>query len=252
MQQILVLWATPRSTSTAFEWVMNNRGDMDCFHEPYNEAYYLGEDRRNDRYFIADPNLTTKSGLTFASVHERLINLTASRSVFVKDFAYSISHIANDAFLDAFQHTFLIRDPEKVISSMHVRWPDIALDEIGFEDLYTLCCRVADKEGKPPIVLDSDELLDNPEGGMKAYCEAVGIQYIPATTTWNKQMLEDKQEAPTWSTQAYQFHDQLRASSGLSRRARNYPPLDSSEDMLRLYAASKPHYDALCELRLQF
>jgi len=36
----LTLWATPRSTSTAFEWMMRQRGDFDCYHEPWNELYY--------------------------------------------------------------------------------------------------------------------------------------------------------------------------------------------------------------------
>ena len=66
---------------------MKNRGDMACFHEPYNEAYYYGEDRRNDRYFIADPGLKVAEGLTHASVHQRLTTLTNSEPVFIKDFA---------------------------------------------------------------------------------------------------------------------------------------------------------------------
>jgi len=39
-----VLWATPRSTSTAFEWMMRMRGDMTCFHEPFGEAWYKGDE----------------------------------------------------------------------------------------------------------------------------------------------------------------------------------------------------------------
>ena len=46
---MLVLWATPRSTSTAFEWMMRQRGDFACFHESFNEAYYYGNDRRSQR-----------------------------------------------------------------------------------------------------------------------------------------------------------------------------------------------------------
>ncbi|MCP4301768.1 MAG: sulfotransferase family protein, partial [Gammaproteobacteria bacterium] len=46
MHKILALWATPRSTSTAFEWMMRMRGDMTCFHEPFGEAWYQGEDAR--------------------------------------------------------------------------------------------------------------------------------------------------------------------------------------------------------------
>ena len=78
--RILALWATPRSTSTAFEWAMANRGDMTCFHEPYNEAFYYGTDRRHDRYFIADPTLEAKPGLSIASVHANLTALAARES----------------------------------------------------------------------------------------------------------------------------------------------------------------------------
>lgn len=247
MINILALWATPRSTSTAFERVMSNRGDMNCFHEPYNEAYYFGEDRRNDRYFIADPNLQATPGLTIASVHRKMTGLAAREPVFIKDFAYSIIHLADDQFLNAFTHTFLIRDPEKVLTSMHSRWPDITLPEIGFEELHTLFKRIADRDGKAPPVIDSDEMLASPEAGMKAYCQAVGIPFIAEAMNWEK-----RDENSTWNSDEHGFHDALKASTGLKKQKRNYPPLQSSAGMLRLYEASRPHYDALYEQRLHF
>lgn len=249
MEKILALWATPRSTSTAFEWAMGHRGDMTCFHEPYNEAFYYGEDWRNDRYFIADPKLKVSQGLTITSVHKKLVDLAQSNSVFIKDFAYSVMHMADNNFLDAHTHTFLIRDPEKVITSMHSRWPDITLAEIGFEDLHTLFNRIADKTGSTPVVLDSDELLENPEKGMIAYCNAVGIPYISEALTWEDQKKNEKK--PTWNTDEHGFHDSLKASKGLAKQKRNYPALESSEDMIRLHKFSKPHYDSLFSQRIE-
>ena len=43
MNKIVALWAVPRSTSTAFEWMMRQRGDLDCLHEPFGEAWYQGK-----------------------------------------------------------------------------------------------------------------------------------------------------------------------------------------------------------------
>ena len=245
MKSILALWATPRSTSTAFERAMKNRGDMACFHEPYNEAFYYGEDRRHDRYFLADRSLKVTEGLTIQSVHDRLTRLAESESVFVKDFAYSIMHMADNEFLDAFTHSFLIRDPEKVLTSMHSRWPDVTLSEIGFEELHTLYKRVADRTGEAPLVIDSDELLASAEAGMRAYCEAVGIPFLAEALSWEK-----SDQNPTWNTDDHGFHEALKNSTGLQAQKRDYPPLESSEDMLRLYRASKPHYDALFDKRL--
>ena len=44
MEKILALWAVPRSTSTAFEWMMRMRGDFECLHEPFGEVWYQGEE----------------------------------------------------------------------------------------------------------------------------------------------------------------------------------------------------------------
>ena len=250
MNKILALWATPRSTSTAFEKVMANRGDMACFHEPYNEAFYYGEGRRIDRYFIADSSLQPTEGLTVSSVHEKLTNLAESEQVFVKDFAYSIMHLADRRFLEAFTHTFLIRDPEKVLTSMHSRWPDVALGEIGFEDLHTLFNRVADEQGKAPLVIDSDDLLDNVEAGMRIYCDTVGIPFIAEAMQWQDALSIDKN--PTWNTDEHGFHDSLKSSTGFMKQKREYPPLNSSPDMMRLHKMSMPHYEALFEHRVRF
>ena len=45
MHPIIALWAVPRSTSTAFEWMMRQRGDVACLHEPFGEAWYQGKTR---------------------------------------------------------------------------------------------------------------------------------------------------------------------------------------------------------------
>ncbi|MCP4927293.1 MAG: hypothetical protein GY916_15290 [Gammaproteobacteria bacterium] len=137
------------------------------------------------------------------------------------------------------------RDPEKVLTSMHARWNDITLPEIGFEELHTLFKRVADRDGNAPPVIDSDEMLGSAETGMRVYCNAIGIPFIPAAMNW-----EQRDENPTWNSDEHGFHDALRASTSLKKQPRNYPPLQSSTDMMRLYEASKPHYDALYEQRL--
>ena len=65
MHKIVALWAVPRSTSTAFEWMMRQRGDMDCLHEPFGEAWYQGEDPFWPRFKQGDK---TTPGLTIESV----------------------------------------------------------------------------------------------------------------------------------------------------------------------------------------
>ena len=99
MHKILVLWATPRSTSTAFEWMMRMRGDMTCFHEPFGEAWYQGEDARWPRIKADTPRT---EGLTFDSVWQELKAAAAKSATFSKDFPHYIEHLWNDEFLDNF------------------------------------------------------------------------------------------------------------------------------------------------------
>ena len=62
MKKILALWGVPRSTSTAFEWMMRMRGDFECFHEPYGDDWYQGEDPLWPR--VTEDSLRTP-GLTY-------------------------------------------------------------------------------------------------------------------------------------------------------------------------------------------
>ena len=64
--------------------------------------------------------------------------------------------------LDLFDHCFLIRDPAKTISSMFSHWPDFHASEIGVREQRELFDRIADRDGKAPPVLDSDDLLADP------------------------------------------------------------------------------------------
>lgn len=247
---MIALWATPRATSTAFEWVMSNRGDMSCFHEPYNEAFYHGEDHRHERYFDMDKTLQPTTGLTFSSIHNKLLRTAEKQPVFIKDFAYSVMHLVDGDFINAFQHAFLIRNPEKVLTSMHAHWPDITLPEIGFEELFRLFEAVREHLGRTPLVIDSDDFVSNPEICMEAYCRAMDIPFLPDALSWENQKEQNAQREVTWSHAATGFHNNLKASTGIQEQKRDYPPLESNDRLRQLHDACIPHYEALYAHRL--
>ena len=83
MNKIIALWATPRSTSTAFEWMMRQRGDLYCMHEPFGEAWYQGEEPLCPRYKYGDK---TTPGLTLESVWDNIQHLANKHKIFFKDF----------------------------------------------------------------------------------------------------------------------------------------------------------------------
>ena len=80
MNRMIALWAGPRSTSTAFEWMMRQRGDLHCMHEPFGEAWYQGEDPLWPRFTAGEK---TTAGLTIESVWETIQQRAAQGDVFI-------------------------------------------------------------------------------------------------------------------------------------------------------------------------
>lgn len=245
MHKILALWAVPRSTSTAFEWMMRQRGDLDCMHEPFGEAWYQGEAPLWQRF---QPGDRTTPGLTIESVWQGLKARAAMGPVFIKDFPHYINHMWTPEFLGHFTHAFLIRDPAKTISSMHDKWPDFHEGEVGFPEqraLFDLVTALAG--GTPPPVIDSDDLLENPEAMTRAFCDAVGIPFRPEALSWPA---GGDPSAHSW-WDGGSFHANLAKSTGLVPQARRYVEIaDTPARVQQVYRRMKPHYDHLHRHRL--
>ncbi len=243
MNKIVVLWSTPRTTSTAFEWMMRMRGDMACFHEPFGEAWYKGED-------AAWPRLTANServkGLSVQSVHDSMLEKALEMPVFSKDMPHFLPPDASDGFLAPFTHSFLIRNPAKSIPSIYKRGPDWVVAEYGFEAHRRLFDRIADRDGAPPPVIDSDDLLENPEDIVSAWCRAVGLEYLPGALSWEP----GARPEVGWYDNG-SWHDSLSASDGLKPQPRTYGSIETQPDHIKaIYEQALPHYEHLYQYRI--
>lgn len=240
---ILALWATPRSTSTAFEWMMRQRGDLSCWHEPFGEAWYFGEDARWTR---RPDDQAPRAGLSFASVWGDLQADATDNAVFIKDFPHYVDHMDDDAFLQAFRHSFLIRDPAKVLTSMYKHWPDFEIEESGFEGQYRLFNRLCDTLGSAPPVIDSDDLLEDPHGVVAGYCSAVGIPFIAEALSWEP---GDRDEVSWYDGGSW--HANLRGSDGLKPQPRRYIDIaDAPPHVQKMHETVLPMYQTLHQHRI--
>ena len=245
MHRIIALWAVPRSTSTAFEWMMRQRGDLDCLHEPFGEAWYQGEEPLWHRW---KPGDMTTPGLTLESVWDELCRRAKKGPVFIKDFPHYVSHMWTPEFLGHFRHVFLIRDPAKTIPSIYDRWPDFDEGEVGFPEQRALFDLLHALDGAPPPVIDSDDLLDSPEEMTVAFCNAVGIPFIKEALKWEP---GGDPSAHSW-WDGGSFHRNLARSSGLVRQKRRYVEIkDAPARVRQVYRRMKPHYDHLHAHRIR-
>ena len=245
MNRIIALWAVPRSTSTAFEWMMRQRGDLDCLHEPFGEAWYQGEDPLWPRFREGDK---TTPGLSIETVWEDIRSRAAQQPVFLKDFPHYVNHIWTPEFLSHFTHAFLIRDPAKTITSIYARWPDFDELEVGFPEQRALFDLLTALNGTPPPVIDSDDLLAAPTEMVEAFCNAVDIPFIEDALTWEA---GGDPSAHSW-WDGGSFHANLAKSTGLVAQPRRHADLDGApERVRRVYRRMLPHYEHLHQHRVR-
>ena len=244
MEQILALWAVPRSTSTAFEWMMRMRGDHECFHEPFGEVWYQGEEPLWPR---ATADSVRTPGLTYESCWAMLQEAAERRSVFIKDFPLYIDTLWTDEFLSNFQHSFLIRDPLKTLMSMYRKWPDFHIKETGFAEQRQLFDRLTTHDGGAPPVIDSDDLMEEPAQVVEAWCAAVGIPFRPDALSWEP---GPRDEVAWWDGGS--FHENLRNSDGLKPQPRVDVDLsEAPERVWEAYQIVEPHYRRLWQHRIR-
>ncbi|OAL29118.1 hypothetical protein AYO22_02555 [Fonsecaea multimorphosa] len=164
--------------------------------------------------------------------------------------------IVPKALLDKFHFTFLIRDPHSSIPSYYRCTIPPLEDLTGFHEFYpneagydelrrffdyarevglvrdrkdglkngTENGRVVNGDAKVPevCVVDADDLLDDPEGILRAYCQSVGLDFHPDMMNWDNE--EDQQRAKTVFEKWKGFHEDAIDSTDLKPRAHKKAP----------------------------
>lgn len=179
-QPPLILWAVPRSVSTAFEKTFSQRHDFEVVHEPFTDCYYFGQARRSNRYGD-QPN---RSGYSTAEAYEAVFGPTAKR-IFVKELCFQAEPYLDEAFIERVTSTFIVRSPDVVLSSLAPLKPDFTEDEFGYTALERIWKRVTSACDSPPVVIDGDRFRNSPHETLAAYCRRVSIPFNARMLYWD-------------------------------------------------------------------
>ncbi len=246
MNRIIALWCVPRSRSTAMERIFFGREGLKILHEPFLYLYYVGEAHRALPHFTPDP----EHPVTFEGLRDHILAEAEESAVFFKDMSYYVVHHLAEAseFFDGLTNTFLVRDPAETILSYYKIDPEVTLDELGHEALYRHALFVAEKSGKPPIVVDSGDLVADPEGMLRAYCQAIDMPFQADALDWEGGPPKEWQAFAGW-------HQDVASSKGIAPgRGPSAEELDllRNDDRLRSYEEHhRPYYEKLQEFRLK-
>ena len=96
-------------------------------------------------------------------------------------------------------------------------------------------------------MLDSDDLLADPARMVEAYCDAVGLRFIPGALRWEPGA---RDEVSWWDSGS--FHENLRNSDGLKPQRTRHVDIAKAPDRVRAaYDEVIAHYEHMHAHRLR-
>ena len=236
----IAMWSGPRNISTAMMRSFGSRADCAVSDEPFYGAFLKesGEPHPMAAETIADMDcdwqsvLETQSGAVpggYAIWYQKHMPHHMVGPVSIADFP---EH----------RHAFLIRAPERVVASYRAKNELREADALGFARLRRYFEYEADRSGGAPPVVDSDDILRDPEGVLSKLCQSLEVDWDPAMLSWQTGPLP---EDGIWGKHWY---DKVNASTGFGKAPGEMPSLDG--DYLRVANECREDYEALFKHRL--
>ncbi len=231
--KVINLISGPRNLSTAIMYSFAQRKDMTVLDEPFY-GYYLNNASLENEHPSQKEILQTME-LREEKVVEDINSLSKKKNVFVKGMAH---HYLTETpeFILNWENVILIRHPKKLIASFSKVIHTPTLNDIGIKKASELFLFLK-KNGKVPIVIDSDELLKNPETYLKKLCDVLNIPFSKKMLSWKKGgILEDGIWAKHW-------YGNVHNSEGFAVQKSSSQPLPEHLDPLLKEAL--PYYETL-------
>ncbi|HTG79510.1 MAG TPA: HAD family hydrolase [Sphingomicrobium sp.] len=236
----IAMWSGPRNLSTAMMRSFGSRSDTFVSDEPFYGAYLKAT---GDLQPMADQVMASMD-CDWASVARTMAGPcpTGAPIWYQKHMAHHmVGPIAHDD-LPSLTHAFLIRDPARVVASYAAKRVAVRPDHLGVERQVEFFEREADRLGRAPPVVDSADILANPEGVLSRLCREIGIEWDPAMLLWQAGLRE------TDGIWASHWYDAVAASTGFGPPDQGQVELD--DDARRVADTCRPYYERLAEHRI--
>lgn len=157
-----------------------NRVDCTVVDEPFY-AYYLST--HPDTVHPGREDILSSQSSDFNRVLQEVIFADyASPMVFFKNMAHHL-HGAEWRFLQELENIILVRRPDKLISSFIKQIENPVMLDIAIELEYRIL-RYLDDRDASFIVIDSDQLLRDPEAHLKALCAHLSVPFSQHMLEW--------------------------------------------------------------------
>ncbi|MFT7617052.1 MAG: hypothetical protein ACI97A_000685 [Planctomycetota bacterium] len=176
------MWSGPRNISTALMRSFENRDDTVVVDEPLY-SHYLGF--TGVEHPGADEVMRAHVGNWPDVVDGLLGPITDGARVFYqKHMAHHLVGDVDRKWVGELNNVFLIREPTEMLTSLIQVLPNPSLPETGLIQQLELFQSLHQEFGRPPLVLDSRDVLEDPEAMLSTLCSELGIPFSPKMLNW--------------------------------------------------------------------
>jgi hypothetical protein len=238
----IAMWSGPRNISTAMMRSFGARPDTAVIDEPFY-AVYLAKTGLN--HPMRDEVLASQPQDWREVARQLLGPVPDGKQVFYqKHMTHHMLPEIGREWTGHVRNAFLIRDPVAVLASYIQKRGEATLADIGVLQQRELFEHEADRLGRAPPVVDSADVMANPQRVLSQLCVALGIEYTNAMLSWPAgRRATDGVWAPAW----YSAVEQSTGFGPSSSRSNISLP----DDLQRIAEQARPHYERLSTFSLQ-
>jgi len=236
----ICLWSGPRNVSTALMYSFAQRADTVVYDEPLY-AHYLSKTPAREYHPGAEDVIAEMENDGEVVVRDLILGDLPKPVAFFKHMTHHLFNL-DKAFLSKTINVLLTRDPVEMLPSYAQQVEKPNLGDVGYKT-HTELLEYLKSIGQNPPILDSKQILLNPQKVLGELCERIGIQFDDAMLSWEAGA---RPEDGNW---AKYWYKSVHKSTGFGKYVQKTDPFP--ESLKSLLEECKPYYEQLNTLAIK-
>ncbi len=236
----LAMWSGPRNISTAMMRAWENRPDCQVVDEPFYACYL----KHSGVVHPMQQEILASQSTDWQEVADSLTaDIEGCELFYQKHMTHHMLDGVNLDWTRKMRHCFLIRNPAEVIHSYLQKRDSVNSEDIGIQRQHSLYHQITTLTGQDIPIIDSRDVLMNPEGMLRAVCEVLELPFSSNMLEWPAGRRDSD---GVWASHWYHA---VEASTGF--KPWSEPEALGDESTMQLAMENMPFYTRLHNRRLR-
>lgn len=235
---IVACWSGPRNISTALMRSWSSRIDTFVTDEPFY-AHFLKSTKNNHP-------MREKIMKHYSSDYDQVVkqltdNIPNQKSIwYQKHMAHHIIDFRKIDWIKKCENCILIRHPKEVIHSYAAKNNLKSINELGYPQQFKIV-KFLQKENQRYKIIDSTDLLKNPEDVLSDWCDSININFDKSMLNWEAG--NHKNDGIWWN----HWYDNVIKTTGFQKYIEKDITIENKFDSI--YTEAMEYYNYLKDIK---